>query len=100
MGMTSIVAIAYGILAAVGGIIGYQKAKSKPSLISGLVSGGLLILAGIFINSQPWSYWLALVVTALLIVVFAIRLFKTKKIMPAGLMLGAGIVTLILLLQG
>ena len=100
MGTASIVAIAYGILAAVGGIIGYQKASSKPSLISGLVSGGLLVLSGFVIGRQPWGQWLAAIITALLIVVFAIRLVKTKKFMPAGIMLSAGLVTLVLLFQG
>ncbi len=98
--MTGIVAIAYGILAAVGGIIGYQKAKSKPSLISGLISGLLLVVAGAVASSQLWGYWLAIIVTALLVIVFSIRLVKTQKFMPAGIMLIAGIATLIILLKG
>ena len=98
-GIGSIVAIAYGILAAVGGVIGYRQAKSKPSLISGLISGSLLIVGGaIAQRGEIWGYWLALVVTSLLVVVFAIRLIKTKKFMPAGVMLSAGILTLVLLL--
>ncbi|MGK7891470.1 MAG: TMEM14 family protein [Leptolyngbyaceae cyanobacterium] len=100
MDMTGIVAIAYGILAAVGGIVGYRKANSKPSLISGLVSGLLLIIAGLVAASQPWGAWLALGVTALLVIVFAIRLVKTQKFMPAGIMLTAGLATLIVLLRG
>jgi uncharacterized membrane protein (UPF0136 family) len=39
-----IAAIAYGILSICGGIIGYVQAQSKPSLISGTISGLLLIL--------------------------------------------------------
>ena len=100
MGIGAVVAIAYGILAAVGGIIGYRQAGSKPSLVSGLISGTLLIIGGV-LNAigQTGGYWLSLIVTILLIIVFAIRLVKTKKVMPAGVMLGAGVVTLIFLAQ-
>ena len=89
------VAIAYGILAAVGGVVGYRKVKSKMSLISGLVSGVLLIASGAIAQSGiVWGYWSALIVTSLLLVVFSMRLIKTKKFMPAGVMLVAGIFTL------
>lgn len=89
------VAIAYGVLAAVGGVVGYRKVKSKMSLISGLVSGILLIVSGAIAQSGIMlGYWSAIVVTSLLLVVFSMRLIKTKKFMPAGVMLIAGIVTL------
>lgn len=100
VGLGPIVAIAYGILAAVGGVIGYRQAKSKPSLISGLISGLLLIVGGaIAQQGNIWGYWLALLITSLLVVVFAIRLIKTQKFMPAGVMLSTGILTLVLLLS-
>ena len=95
--MGIIAAIAYGILAIVGGIIGYQKAGSKISLISGIVSGVLLILGGLiaFIGI-PLGYSLAKLVSFVLIIVFGIRLFKTQKFMPAGIMLIGGIITFFL----
>lgn len=98
-GVGPLAAIAYGVLAAVGGVMGYRQAQSKPSLISGLLSGILLIVGGLIAKSgMIWGYWLSLVITSLLVVVFAIRLIKTKKFMPAGIMLSAGILTLVLLL--
>jgi len=90
-----IAAIAYGILAVVGGIIGYVQAQSKASLISGSISGLLLIIAGVMqLQGQSAGLILATVITAVLVIVFAIRLAKTRKFMPAGLMSLLGLVAL------
>jgi uncharacterized membrane protein (UPF0136 family) len=98
MNLAIVAAIAYGILALVGGIVGYQKAKSKPSLISGLMSGGLLLIAGIIqLQGLPLGKLLAQIITLGLIIVFTIRLTKTRKFMPAGLMLIAGVIALVML---
>ena len=98
--MESIVAIAYGVLALVGGIVGYTKVGSKMSLGSGVVSGVLLILGGILISTIGRSgLLLAAIVAGVLVVVFVIRLFKTRKFMPAGLMVLAGLGTLAVLLN-
>ena len=94
-----IVAIAYGILAIIGGIIGYIQAQSKVSLISGSISGLLLILGGVMqLQGQPWGLILATVVTAVLVIVFGVRLAKTRKFMPAGLMSVLGVATLVVML--
>lgn len=92
-------AIAYGVLAIVGGIIGYRQAKSHVSLISGVASGILLILGGIVqLWEQTWGLWLSAIVTFVLMVVFATRLAKTRKFMPAGLMLVSGTIALAIIL--
>ncbi|MBD3881011.1 hypothetical protein IFO70_04500 [Phormidium tenue FACHB-886] len=93
-------AVAYGILAIAGGIFGYVKARSKPSLISGIVSGLLLLLGGLGQQQgMSWGLLLSVGVTIVLIVVFAIRFAKTRKFMPAGLMILAGILALVGLLS-
>lgn len=95
MNLGMILAIAYGVLAMVGGVIGYTQARSKVSLISGIGSGLLLILAGVAqLQGRGWGLILATVITAILVVVFAIRLAKTRKFMPAGLMSGLGLAVL------
>ena len=95
MNLGIIAAISYGLLAIVGGIFGYVKAKSKLSLISGSVSGILLLIAGFMqIQGLTVGLILAKVITAILIIVFTIRLVKTSKFMPAGLMLIAGLISL------
>lgn len=92
-------AIAYGLLMLVGGIIGYAKAKSQASLISGILSGALLIVGGIAqLQGQSWGLLLATAVSAVLVVVFIGRLIKTRKLMPAGMLILAGVVSLAILL--
>ena len=95
-----VAAIAYGILAIVGGIIGYVQAKSKASLISGIISGLLLVTAGVMqLQGQGLGLILAIVVTIALIIVFAMRLAKTRKFMPAGLMTALGVAALVVMLK-
>ncbi|WP_174712197.1 TMEM14 family protein [Nostoc sp. TCL240-02] len=95
MNLSIIAAFAYGILAIAGGIIGYIQARSKVSLLSGSISGLLLILAAYFqLQGQTWGSILAVLVTAVLVVVFAVRLAKTRKFMPAGLMTILGMLAL------
>lgn len=95
-----VAAIAYGILAIVGGIIGYVQAQSKASLISGIISGLLLVTAGVMqLQGQGLGLILAIVVTIALVIVFAIRLAKTRKFMPAGLMTALGVAALVVMLK-
>ncbi|MGB3536051.1 MAG: TMEM14 family protein [Microcoleaceae cyanobacterium] len=90
-----VAAIAYGMLAIIGGIMGYQKAQSKVSLISGGASGLLLILGGILaLYGIDAGLILAALICGVLVVVFSIRLAKTKKMMPAGLMIVMGLIAL------
>lgn len=97
----AIAAIVYGVLTFVGGIIGYIEAKSTPSLISGVISGILLIAGGILsLNGAAWAEIAALVITVMLVIVFAWRLIKTKRFFPAGLMTAAGVVAIIVMLKG
>ena len=95
-----IMSFVYGALSILGGIIGFAQASSKVSLISGAVTGVLLLIAGFgLMQAQPWALWVAIAVTALLVIVFIGRLVKTRKFMPAGLMVIVGIATLAALLS-
>lgn len=73
----------YLVVLLAGGIYGFVKAGSKVSLITSLVFGAVLGLcaAGVI----PGAFTGDVVLTAL-VVVFAIRFQKTKKLMPAGVM--------------
>jgi len=78
----------YIILLLVGGVIGFLKAGSKVSLITSSIAAALLILAtlqGVLTVASRRN--LADAIMAVLLVVFAIRLAKTKKFMPSGMLL-------------
>ena len=78
----------YILLLLVGGLIGFLKAGSKISLITSAISAAALILTTIpGVLGIRLASGLQDIIMAALLVVFAIRLGKTKKFMPSGLML-------------
>lgn len=87
------VLIAYGLFVEAGGFIGFVKSKSKVSLIAGGISGALLLLSGgLVLMEVPAGGYVGLAVTLILNVMFAMRLAKTRKFMPSGMMLAVSIV--------
>ncbi|MFM7447865.1 MAG: TMEM14 family protein [Leptolyngbyaceae cyanobacterium] len=93
-------AIAYGILAIVGGIVGYVQAQSKMSLVAGCGCGILLLISALAQwQGQSWGVLGATSVTVILLVAFTMRWLKTRKFMPAGLMLVLGLPTLGLMIS-
>ena len=78
----------YIVLLLVGGLIGFLKAGSRVSLITSAVFAAILVIASIpsFLTYSA-RQMVVNVIMAILLVVFAIRLTKTKKFMPSGLML-------------
>ncbi len=101
--MTSsiLAAFLYGFFTLLGGIMGYVKSRSQISLISGCFSG-MLLLSGAWaaLKGNAWGLTMATIVTALLVVIFLVRWFKTRKVMPAGLMVGLGGIAFIVMLIG
>src|SRR6266478_3063840 len=78
----------YIVLLLVGGMMGFLKAGSKVSLITSAVAAALLVLTTLQgVLAYNFRRNLADVIMAVLLIVFAIRLTKTKKFMPSGLML-------------
>ena len=75
----------YIVLLIGGGLMGFLKSKSQISLITSTVAAAILILSTM-LNYQLGQQVADLVMAALL-VVFAIRLAKTKKFMPSGMLL-------------
>jgi uncharacterized membrane protein (UPF0136 family) len=83
----------YIILLVIGGLMGFLKGKSRVSLIMSVCFAAALSLCAANIIFQAY---VADILLAALLVVFALRLVKTKKFMPAGLMLVITIVALAL----
>ena len=96
--MTSTITAIFGILVLLGGCIGYARARSMMSLLSGLACGALLVYASRLMPGA-WAAGAALAaaVSALLAVTFAIRWKKTGAFMPAGMLLLLSLAELVVL---
>jgi uncharacterized membrane protein (UPF0136 family) len=90
----------YAVLLAVGGLIGYFKAGSRPSLIAGLLSAVAALTAlGLSIGDSRWGVPLGLLLSIVLFVLFAYRYAaKTGKFMPSGLLAVLSLVVLAVML--
>jgi uncharacterized membrane protein (UPF0136 family) len=97
MQTATVVVLIYGAVVLIGGVMGWIKARSKPSLISGVVLGGALIFTGFFIN-RPAGLWTALALTAVLTILMGGRFIRSKKFMPAGMIALLSLAVLIALL--
>lgn len=77
----------YIVLLFVGGLVGYLKAGSKLSLIMAASFAAVLILCASGRIFQPQvANVFADIILAVLLVFFAVRVTKTRKFMPNGLM--------------
>jgi uncharacterized membrane protein (UPF0136 family) len=87
----------YIVFLVVGGLIGYLKAKSQVSLFTSIGFAVALMLTAIKRLLDPeTARLLANVIMVALLIVFTIRLTKTQKFMPAGMMLVVTIAALVL----
>lgn len=84
---TQLYFLIFGALTIIGGVIGYVKAGSVPSIIAGAITGVLLLVAGwILPGNRTAGLVLGLIVSILLAAQFVPKLIRTGKVMPAGLM--------------
>ncbi|BDI29987.1 hypothetical protein CCAX7_20380 [Capsulimonas corticalis] len=76
--------VIYGLILIGGGIMGYAKAKSQASLISGITTGALALAGAALYGSRHDTVRLAEAALAIIVaVLFIVRYTKTKKAMPA-----------------
>lgn len=92
MSADQIILLVYVLLLEMGGLMGFLKAGSKASLIASSIFAAILLL---FIFVFPIGY--AWIVLAFLLVFFGMRLAKSKKMMPNGMMVILSLIALILM---
>uniref|UniRef100_A0AAZ3RP27 Transmembrane protein 14C n=1 Tax=Oncorhynchus tshawytscha TaxID=74940 RepID=A0AAZ3RP27_ONCTS len=90
-GMTDWVGYGYAALIASGGVMGYVKARSVPSLAAGLLFGSLAGVGAYQISQDPTNIWVSLVTSGALAGVMGKRFYGSRKMMPAGMMAAASL---------
>ena len=91
----------YAALLAVGGVMGFVKARSRPSLIAGLVSAvAALVALALSASGSPLGRPLGLLLAVVLFVFFGYRYaLKNRQFMPSGLMAVVSLVVVAILMM-
>jgi uncharacterized membrane protein (UPF0136 family) len=81
----------YGVILILGGFVGYLKARSVPSLVAGTVCGLIALFLG---YDYTWHFapHAALLLALFLIFIMARRYFRTRKPMPALLIVALSVI--------
>jgi len=94
---TKIYFLIFGVLTIAGGIIGYVKAGSVPSIIAGSITGILLLVAAFLLpEHRAVGLATALIISLLLAGQFVPKFLRTGRAMPAGLISILSVVGIIL----
>ena len=89
------VILAYAGILIAGGIAGWRLSGSRISLTAGLTSAAMLAIAyRLALSYLLAGHLLAVLVSLGLTVMFGLRFRKTKKVMPAGMMLAVSAIVL------
>lgn len=90
----------YAFLLAVGGVMGFVKARSRPSLIAGLVSALAAVIALVLsATGNLWGRPLGLLLAVLLFVFFGYRYaLRGRVFMPSGLMAVVSLLVVMILM--
>ena len=99
--MAAWLVLVYGILVAAGGVMGYVKANSMASLISGVIAGLALVGSAVAMMKDAYStgWWISLIVALLLLGRFgSVALSKGFKLMPGGMVIILSLIVIVALL--
>jgi len=95
------VLLGYALFVMIGGMVGFAKAHSVPSLIAGTSFALLMAGSGIaLLKNFPAGLYVGMAGSAVLTAFFAYRFLGSYKFMPAGMMflLSAALFTFLVLL--
>jgi uncharacterized membrane protein (UPF0136 family) len=89
----------YAVLLAVGGVMGFVKARSHASLITGLLAAAFAVVAlAVAVMKNPLGFPLGVILAIVLFVLFGYRYaIRNKKFMPSGLLAVVSLVVLLVL---
>ncbi len=93
--------VVYAVLLGVGGVIGYRKAGSRPSLIAGSASAAAALAATALIFWKPfWGEALGVFLSSNLISLFGYRyVARTRKFMPSGMLAVLSVLVFVILIS-
>ena len=99
--LSNLTSTLYGILLIVGGIMGFVKAHSKWSLITGVISGLMIFLAMKTGSQNPKAGYLFIAsISLVLAIFFSMRFAANHALMPGGLMLLLSTITFVCVARG
>lgn len=88
----------YAVLLGAGGVLGFIKAGSRPSLVAGLASAVVAVVCLVLSAlGSPVGLWLGVALALALTGLFSYRFSKSRKVMPSGVMAIVSLVVLALL---
>jgi len=100
MQTTAMIVLVYGTLVLLGGVLGFARARSRPSLFAGVGFGLALLISGAMLwqgNARVLPGTTAL--AGVLLIVMGVRFARTKKFMPAGMVALMSLIVVIILIR-
>ncbi len=82
----------YALLLGAGGYMGYARAGSRPSLIAGMASAVVALIALGLTFLGGFGFWIGLILAVALTGMFAVRFRKSARFMPSGMLCGLSVV--------